>query len=323
MTSPEPQVDFEIRVYGMRRSGNHAIIQWILAQAEGVTEFFNDASPEAPYAKEPRYGNWKPSAPPANVALSVVSFEDRSFEIIRACESSFQRPRTPRRCIDLLVIRDPFNLFASRLHSPYISAWKTAYLSGLSATQLAERYLEASLSQHFPSRSDRPLLTVNFNQWTENKEYRRSIANALNLEFSDRGIEHLSSFGGGSSFDGKFANPKELDLHSRWEAYAENENYLNKLNRKRLLNLGLEIFPDIHAAFLNRLGTLPDSIERPIEKLVLKFTPGIAAKLRSNAWLVKIHRTFSKGSQRHSITAENRTKRSIPANSSYDNQRSL
>jgi len=128
--------DTEIRVVGMSRSGNHAIIDWILAQARGRTCFLNCAEPGTnPFLsarpisefESPHRVNYRGfrAAREARGHLSykdllVHSYEDIFLRGLRRDAAGAHRDRRvgrSRRRIDLLIVRDPFNLFASRLAS--------------------------------------------------------------------------------------------------------------------------------------------------------------------------------------------------------------
>ena len=43
---------------------------------------------------------------------------------------------------------------------------------------------------------------IKYNNWVVDPEYRRKVAEKLNLKFTDASLDQLSIFGGGSSFDG-------------------------------------------------------------------------------------------------------------------------
>jgi hypothetical protein len=127
----------EIRAYGLMRSGNHAIIEWIQNQFSGeVTCFLNNV----------KHGEYDPFSYYEQMVLTgvenredaetlrmmkkrllVYSYEDRrelETANINFYESVFQLGFEKKRLtylgpskhrFDLLVIRDPFNFLASRL----------------------------------------------------------------------------------------------------------------------------------------------------------------------------------------------------------------
>src|SRR3954454_24786845 len=128
----------EIRVVGMSRSGNHAIINWILAQGPGRTRFLNCA--EAGYnpfvsarPRTPELPGWRASYEGFEIEaeragrlgrkdLRIHSYEDTFLGPFKKPENEARHDAevgSSARRIDLLILRDPRNLFASRLASGY------------------------------------------------------------------------------------------------------------------------------------------------------------------------------------------------------------
>ncbi|WP_293124224.1 hypothetical protein [Okeania sp. SIO1I7] len=136
---------------------------------------------------------------------------------------------------DLLIIRDPFNLFASRLK---ISSKAAHFLSVNSPNKTmidlwidyAKEYLgETNYLKHNK-------VCVNYNQWFTDVEYRRNIADKLQMEFSDVGINKVAGQGGGSSFEGKEFDGKatSMDVLNRWKKVADNPQYKQFFNQEIL-----------------------------------------------------------------------------------------
>jgi hypothetical protein len=122
----------ELRIVGMSRSGNHAIINWIIRQAAGRLCFLNCAEPKSnPFASARRlvhgapyivnYDGFDIAAERRGIlsrkAYLLHSYEDcflgtvnsRSFAV---CHEAWVGASCRR--VDVLILRDPFNLFASR-----------------------------------------------------------------------------------------------------------------------------------------------------------------------------------------------------------------
>src|SRR4051794_21427526 len=136
MPGPEPTNATEIRVVGMSRSGNHAIINWILDQCRGRSCFLNCAEPGFnPFASARPL---TPEAPGHRASFEGFEIEaerrgrfSRKDLLIHSYEDTFLGPfakaateerhhrwvGSSARRIDLLILRDPRNLFASRLAS--------------------------------------------------------------------------------------------------------------------------------------------------------------------------------------------------------------
>src|SRR3954447_26457911 len=122
----------------MSRSGNHAIINWILAQWPGRTCFLNCAEPgQNPFLsarpRTPELPPWRALYPDFDIEAERAGLLTRKDLLLHSYEDTFLGPfkkaenedrhdewlgRSGRR-VDLLILRDPRNLFASRLASGY------------------------------------------------------------------------------------------------------------------------------------------------------------------------------------------------------------
>lgn len=189
-------------VHGMKRSGNHAVVEWMLAQGRFV--FCNNLVPVAsilrgekmlPAPRDfPAWQREKAGASGAGPDL-CASLEDLplDFRPFRAL---------PAGCRQVLVVRDPENFFASRIrkgrlldHPAYprapgplltrvVEGWKTHAREFLGLTSTLENRVG-----------------VFFNAWFADPAYRRQLSARLGLEFSDAGFTRVAAAGGGSSFD--------------------------------------------------------------------------------------------------------------------------
>ena len=121
----------EIRIIGLKRSGNHAISNWMMKQMKGNRFYINDVGVnENPYRE--KYEAWVRSNCQKNQErlkqeslgnftqkdYLVYSYEDYELKRITnplfASQHDLYFGKTNRR-YDVLVLRDPFNLIASRL----------------------------------------------------------------------------------------------------------------------------------------------------------------------------------------------------------------
>jgi hypothetical protein len=244
----------EFRVVGMSRSGNHAIINWIFHQikgrvcflncVEGKTNPFHSARPlceeqvyEANYPEfvlaQEQAGNF------SHKQALIYSYEDSflgnvfhpSFE---AAHNQFVG--SSRQRFDLLILRDPFNLFASRLHSGIhgksisadIRIWK----------QHAREFL--GMRSHLIHNPQ----VISYNAWYSDIEYRRHLAEQLGLSFTDHGINLVPEVGYGSSFDGHRynGNARRMKVLERWMHCEQDPTYRKIFEDKTLVSLSRQIF---------------------------------------------------------------------------------
>jgi hypothetical protein len=90
----------------------------------------------------------------------------------------------------IVVVRDPFNLMASR----------NAYTGEDDLTWSNNTFEVWRGHCRYLTQSD--TVAVHFNRWHESEEYRRALAARLNVPFSDEWRDWVPDQGGGSTFDG-------------------------------------------------------------------------------------------------------------------------
>ncbi|KKI98258.1 hypothetical protein PROH_20315 [Prochlorothrix hollandica PCC 9006 = CALU 1027] len=229
----------EIRLVGMRRTGNHALSQWLQAQMEGTVLYCNNLEVlESPYRHkyevlrdhfsqhrqvmerfhQESLGHFSPKD------WLLYSYEDH--DLGRVVHPYFEvkhdlylgRSQTRH---DVLVLRDPFNLFASRLKSqmqPVRNPRRT--MVDLWLAYAREFVGETRYLRHNPR-------CISYNQWVQDRDYRQGIAQGLGLVFSDRGLQQVSGCGNGSSFDGQGfqGNAQAMAVFDRWHHCAEDPRF--------------------------------------------------------------------------------------------------
>ncbi|NEP03880.1 MAG: hypothetical protein F6K25_09825 [Okeania sp. SIO2G4] len=241
----------EIRVAGMKRSGNHAIINWVKSQQNGDVGFINNVlANQNPYRY--KYENLRDKFPEHKWAIEhnrqqakgnfikrdclIYSYE--YFPLEQIANDKFERNhdiylgKSATR-YDILIIRDPFNLLASRLK---ISS-KVAYFLSVNSPNKTMIDLWLDYAKEYLGETNylkHNKVCVNYNQWFADVEYRRNIADKLQMEFSDAGIDMVTSFGGGSSFEGKEFDGKatSMDVLNRWRKVVDNPQYKKFFNRE-------------------------------------------------------------------------------------------
>ena len=246
----------EYRIVGMSRSGNHAIIDWILSQASGRTCFLNCAEPQSnPFV----------TARPLDSGRSIIAnfsefdvkaeldgeFTDKDLLLVshEDCflgtlakgtyedhHATFVGSSLERR--DVLILRDPFNLFASRIRGEF----------GCVSTKTALRIWKQHAREFLGVRRylRHPRVLIDYNRWASQKPYRRKIAEQLGLQFSDSSLEKVPEAGNGSSFDGRRYDGRATGMRilERWKHFIDSEAYAAIFDHEAY-SLSKRIFGDI------------------------------------------------------------------------------
>ena len=208
-------------VWGIRRSGNHAVIGWILENRGSPYVHFNDIQdPRDPLTpggvhvsgvpmwrykrgviRKVRYGifardrsmfagsdpslDYRGLAAVPGLACRVFSYEDKEPIEARAASSALTAQGVSKT---ILVLRDPFNLFASLLKAQCFSRRLDELPS------VYQRHAEKFLRQE-----EIGVVGVNYNEWVRHAEVRMTIARKLGFQTDGSAYDHVPHNGGGSS----------------------------------------------------------------------------------------------------------------------------
>jgi hypothetical protein len=235
----------ECRIVGMARSGNHAIINWLLSQVQGRYCFLNCVEPKTnPFLSARPLGNGQPyqvnyaefdlaceqQGHFSRKAYLLYSYEDCflgmvDHERFHTQHDAFLGPS--QRQFDILILRDPFNLFASRTQSGFYDAAEPPrkLVTLKTAIRIWKQHAKTFLGDRRYLRRRR--IPISYNRWTQDPAYRREIAETLGLAFTDAGFERVVNVGGGSSFDGtQFDRQADrMGVLDRWQHCADNPTY--------------------------------------------------------------------------------------------------
>lgn len=263
----------EYRVIGMSRSGNHAIINWILSQVRGRSCFINCAEPRSnPFStarpldcgrsiianfphfnlSEELVGNFSAKD------LLVYSHEDCFLGTVATGlfednHDAFVGPSKSRK--DVLILRDPFNLFASRLRGQFGS------VSAMTAVRIWKQHAREFLGTRRYLKQPRVL--INYNRWATERNYRQRIAGELELHFSDDSLQNVPAVGNGSSFDGRHYDGRATHMRTleRWKHFMDSEAYaamfdheIHVLSRRIFDDVGYPAVPTTGTAFRQTAG---------------------------------------------------------------------
>ena len=268
----------EVRVVGLQRSGNHAIINWIRQQESKMTTFLNHCKVlENPYRNvyenltlrglDPKragvYGlgyediDYCKNQAKGKFSIKdclIYSYEDLDLE--RITHTSFEKKRVlylgkSEQRYDVIIMRDPFNLFASRLKrsQPKPGSQKIncmeVYSRKRTLPELWIAYAKECLGETNLLRGKK--IFINYNTWCSDIDYRQEIAEKINLIFTDQGFNNVSGAGGGSSFNYTNFNNKasRMDVLNRWQSFIDNPSYRQLISNEELLEYSEKIFGHI------------------------------------------------------------------------------
>jgi len=205
-------------VNGMKRSGTHAIVNWLLPQSCFL--FFNNILPVARILEgksgipQPvEFEKWRNSQVRR---FKTKSREIRTSDLIVSLEDHRLDLRffasLPSRTTNVLIVREAENLFASRIrkafsidHPAYPKEYNSRLVRAIELwKQHAREYL--GLTTMLDSK-----VCISYDLWFASKSYRRTISNEMQLGFTDQNFSMVPEAGGGSSFDQlKFDGQNEL-----------------------------------------------------------------------------------------------------------------
>lgn len=246
----------EVRVVGMSRSGNHAILQWMIHQMRGRVAFLN--------CVEPKTNPFESARPLSDGRRSVATWD--GFDLAREAAGSVTEKDwlvynyedtflgkvvssefEERRCdwlgasdrrVDVLVIRDPFNLLASRRRAGFYRGSDRAppgMVSEAVAVRIWKQHAREALGERSHlGRGDARRVVIRYNDWAKRPEYRQRIRQELRLDREDdRTAGLVPRTAGGSSFDGTEANgaAHRMRVTERWRHYADDPSYRELLDQ--------------------------------------------------------------------------------------------
>ena len=255
--SNAPTNELEIAFWGLRRSGNHAVIAWIVSLFEGPVGYFNDLNHSAPTTSDtcssplPGFDESKQAgAGTLPKRLCLCSFEDANLD-------SDSRPIPPTqlfgnssRRLNIILLRDPYNMLASRLRifrdrADTPLSREMLVHQGTPIMDLWTRYAIEFLgrSNHF----DGETLPINYNRWVFDQNYRRDICEMLGGEYSEETLPFVPRNGFGSSFEnsGQARLLNRIGLLHRWRHYKDDPVFRELTGKPEIHELSDEIFGEI------------------------------------------------------------------------------
>lgn len=208
-------------VLGLRRSGNHALIGWILDRTAGPAVFYNNIPPAGPPGSAVMSESRLRFGGPGRI---VLGYEDASAAAVFEGPLSgwlAERARCVPRLSVVVILRDPHNLFASRLRKwpdRFADASEIAAERALYRAHLA--LAVAGGAPDLPAGAE--LVAVRYDRLVGSPAYRSALAVQLGLRPGAGRLEAVSAYGHGSSFDGTSLDGAALARRvlGRWQGMA-------------------------------------------------------------------------------------------------------
>jgi len=228
-----------LRAFGMRRSGNHAIADWILRNAPGGhSVFLNNCKPgkspldsfasievdgEKQAVRRARGNLVGETARLGDGALLLVSYEDVSpadFGPKRQLSGNFDAGLFS---CDLLIYRSFLNWSASLMKKLQSNPGYGPMRRVAILLNTADRY--ARMLELVGKAPGDGMVPICYDRWFVDGAYREGVLGQLGLPVTDNAIGGVQSYGGGSSFQKDAAAPEDLQTSERWRQMAEDADF--------------------------------------------------------------------------------------------------
>ncbi|MEP1765716.1 MAG: hypothetical protein ABJJ53_03525 [Sulfitobacter sp.] len=239
-----PQAGFSpacaLQVFGMRRSGNHAIIDWLMRNAPEPASggvFYNNCkfgkNPQRAYGSLDVYGAARSVLPHIDVAdpkriaqagdtpMVVVSYEDRMPQAKGVPQKASADLTDNNFGHQVIIYRSFLNWSASLLA-------KLKKNTGFGATDRI-RIMTLAFATYIQGldriSEGEGIVAICYDDWMTSEDYRAAILGQLDLPVRDLSRGKVQRFGGGSSFQKKATSVENLNSVARDAAMANDAEY--------------------------------------------------------------------------------------------------
>jgi hypothetical protein len=213
-------------VHGLKRSGNHALVNWIIRQHRGRAAFLNNVEPGRSLLRPAEKVLYPLRAGgEGRGTLVVASYEDKHLVDISSNSRERRRRDQQGRVLEILLLRDPFNLFASRYRRHHRPFYRDRG-HRLEVKRQWKDYAREFLGETAHLAFDR--VCISYNRWVVDADYRRELSGRLGLPFTDEGIRDVPAYGGGSSFEGTASDGRAdaMAVMDRWRSLTGEEAFV-------------------------------------------------------------------------------------------------
>ena len=249
-----PKEHCEYFFFALKRSGSHAVINWILQHFDSYIHYNNCFFKNNYFYVNDQTAITKKGTEPYQV--SILSFEDKPTELERKFSSDFkniQKNVKPNKK-NILLLRDAYNTYSSRymkkLNPSKEMLWWNNIWNNYNDINIWISHAEEYLNPNYLGNN---LIKINYNDWFYKKEYRKKISAEFQREHTDKGLETVLCNGGGSSFDklNYDRNAQKMKVLERYQEFITDKKFIYEIIfNKKVKKLNLEIF-NFYINFIN------------------------------------------------------------------------
>lgn len=245
---------YDISVFGLMRTGNHAICSWIAGHFSTGVSFITDVkrySKFESYLINPQMMSnriYKEKWVNNSHLTKAPFIHDYQDYIPKKEEIESYKTEGKKFCV--VILRDPFNLYASRLKMAQAgyATWPDCGIDFISCWK--------NLAKFFFKKEemigDAVLIPINYNQWFSSGNYRRDIEKKFGFEKSEAYLNSVAKTTDiGSSFDGNNFNGKaqEMPVLERWREFPNHPKFMSFLEDEEMTLFIKKLFPEILEAY--------------------------------------------------------------------------
>jgi len=263
-----------LQVFGMRRSGNHAVINWLLrnpAKGSTGTIFLNNCtawrdpidSRKSLEVNGKRRGEKTETIRKAGTSpMVIVSYEDCAPPDPGAGKPIMRGFSAGDVSHTIIVFRSFLNWSASLLKKLRGNADYHSVTRGRIMLRSIEQYGRILARLQQPG-----VVGICYDAWVNSPSYRSDLLEQLGLPVVDNALGNIQRYGGGSSFQQEALSGQDLGAHQRWVEMIEDSEYLVSLwvaaQDAGLLKAVERFFPDDVALLQPLIGSHPGLGEQP------------------------------------------------------------
>jgi hypothetical protein len=220
----------DFQFFALRRSGHHAVINWLQFHYKTCEYFTNCKLKESGKVEGLTGDRFVYNNPNGKGECRILSFEDKLRNEVNPPFCAYKSLPYSKRFI---VVRDIYNCFASRLkrrrNDPFWHKWPHC---------LDAKLWRIYFNEFLGNTNDlgERTVKVNYNFWCDNVSYREQLALEVAGHFTDEGRNIVATIGKGSSFDhlNYYNKADEMAVMDRWKEYEKDREFAPLLADKEL-----------------------------------------------------------------------------------------